>query len=126
MSMIHTCELNGANPVDYLTELQRHAEELQRNRRNGCLELPRDTGASGHARSGVVGWLLPWPKRIARKVLKAARRWEIDLVLVWRLGRWGRSVTDLLATLQELDYLGVGFVSLPRRWTRRRRRVERW
>ncbi len=29
MSLIHTCELNGANPFDYLTELQRHAEELQ-------------------------------------------------------------------------------------------------
>ena len=28
------------------------------------------------------------------------------------LDRWGRSVTDLLATLQELDHLGVGFVSL--------------
>jgi putative DNA-invertase from lambdoid prophage Rac len=33
-------------------------------------------------------------------------------VLVWRLDRWGRSVTDLLATLQELEHLGVGFVSL--------------
>jgi hypothetical protein len=31
MSLIHTCELNGANPFDYLTELQRHAGELQRN-----------------------------------------------------------------------------------------------
>ena len=29
MSRIHTCELNGANPFDYLTELQRHAEELK-------------------------------------------------------------------------------------------------
>ena len=38
--------------------------------------------------------------------------WEVDGVLVWRLDRWGRSVTDLLATLQELDHLGVGFVSL--------------
>jgi transposase len=28
MSLIHTCELNGANPFHYLTELQRHAEEL--------------------------------------------------------------------------------------------------
>jgi putative DNA-invertase from lambdoid prophage Rac len=46
------------------------------------------------------------------KVLEAARRREIDLVLVWRLDRWGRSVTDLLATLQELEHLGVGFVSL--------------
>jgi hypothetical protein len=33
-------------------------------------------------------------------------------VLVWRLDRWGRSVADLLATLQELEHLGVGFVSL--------------
>jgi transposase len=31
MSLIHTCELNGANPFDYLTELQRHAGELQQN-----------------------------------------------------------------------------------------------
>src|SRR5689334_15944061 len=52
-------------------------------------------------------------RRVAReKVLEAARRREIDLVLVWRLDRWGRSVTDLLATLQELEHLGVGFVSL--------------
>jgi DNA invertase Pin-like site-specific DNA recombinase len=52
-------------------------------------------------------------KREARqKVLEAARRREIDVVLVWRLDRWGRSVTDLLATLQELEHLGVGFVSL--------------
>lgn len=28
MSLIHTCELNGANPFHYLTELLRHAEEL--------------------------------------------------------------------------------------------------
>jgi putative DNA-invertase from lambdoid prophage Rac len=46
------------------------------------------------------------------KLLEAARRREIDGVLVWRLDRWGRSVTDLLATLQELEHLGVGFVSL--------------
>jgi DNA invertase Pin-like site-specific DNA recombinase len=52
-------------------------------------------------------------KRAARqKLLAAARRRDIDVVLVWRLDRWGRSVTDLLATLQELEHLGVGFVSL--------------
>jgi putative DNA-invertase from lambdoid prophage Rac len=34
-------------------------------------------------------------RREAReKVLEAARRREIDLVLVWRLDRWGRSATD--------------------------------
>jgi putative DNA-invertase from lambdoid prophage Rac len=52
-------------------------------------------------------------RREAREqLLEAARRREIDVVLVWRLDRWGRSVTDLLATLQELEHLGVGFVSL--------------
>jgi len=52
-------------------------------------------------------------RREAReRVLEAARRREIYVVLVWRLDRWGRSVTDLLATLQELEHLGVGFVSL--------------
>ena len=29
MSLIHSCELNGANPFDYLTELLRHAEVLK-------------------------------------------------------------------------------------------------
>ena len=29
MSLIHTCELNGANPFHYLTELRRHADELR-------------------------------------------------------------------------------------------------
>jgi putative DNA-invertase from lambdoid prophage Rac len=46
------------------------------------------------------------------RLMEAARRREIDVVLVWRLDRWGRSVTDLLATMQELEHLGVGFVSL--------------
>jgi len=31
MSLIHTCELNDANPFDYLTELQRHAAELAKH-----------------------------------------------------------------------------------------------
>jgi len=31
MSLIHTCELNGANPFEYLIELQKHAEELAKH-----------------------------------------------------------------------------------------------
>ena len=50
------------------------------------------------------------PKR--DELLKAARRRELDIILVWRLDRWGRSVTDLLSTLNELTELGVGFISL--------------
>src|SRR2546425_9365912 len=41
------------------------------------------------------------------QLLEAARRREIDVVLVWRLDRWGRAGTDLLATLPELGHLGV-------------------
>jgi DNA invertase Pin-like site-specific DNA recombinase len=51
-------------------------------------------------------------RQLREKLLDAARRREIDVVLVWRLDRWGRSVADLLGTLQELQHLGVGFVSL--------------
>jgi putative DNA-invertase from lambdoid prophage Rac len=46
------------------------------------------------------------------KLMEAARRREIDVVLVWRLDRWGRSLPDLVSTLEELNHLGVGFVSL--------------
>lgn len=51
-------------------------------------------------------------RELRETLIAHARRREIDVVLVWRLDRWGRSVTDLLATLQELRQLGVGFVSL--------------
>ena len=31
---------------------------------------------------------------------------------VWRLDRWGRSLLDLINSLQELTALGVGFASI--------------
>lgn len=46
------------------------------------------------------------------ELLTAARKREIDLIVVWRLDRWGRSLVDLVNTLQELSSLKVGFVSL--------------
>lgn len=45
-------------------------------------------------------------------VMGAARRRAVDVVLVWRLDRWGRSLSDLVLTLKELAELGVAFVSL--------------
>jgi putative DNA-invertase from lambdoid prophage Rac len=50
------------------------------------------------------------PRR--EELLRAARRMEIDVIVVWRLDRWGRSLVDLIATLEELTALKVGFVSL--------------
>lgn len=51
-------------------------------------------------------------RELRETLIVAARRREVDVVLVWRLDRWGRSVADLVSTLQELQHLGVGFVSL--------------
>ena len=51
-------------------------------------------------------------REFREKLMATARRREIDVVLVWRLDRWGRSLADLVVTLKELAEHGVGFVSL--------------
>jgi DNA invertase Pin-like site-specific DNA recombinase len=52
-------------------------------------------------------------KRPSRDViLKLARQRKIDVVIVWKLDRWGRSVSDVTTTLEELTALGVSFVSI--------------
>ena len=51
-------------------------------------------------------------RRGREALLRSARRREIDVIIVWRLDRWGRSVADLMTTLRELTELGMGFVSL--------------
>ena len=51
-------------------------------------------------------------RRQRDQLMRAARRREIDAIVVWRLDRWGRSVVDLVNTLHELHALGVGFISL--------------
>ncbi len=50
------------------------------------------------------------PKR--EELLKLARQRKIDCILVWRLDRFGRSLADLITTLDELNHIGVSFVSL--------------
>jgi hypothetical protein len=54
----------------------------------------RDVGSGANVR----------PQREA--MLKAARRRELEIIMVWRLDRWGRSLLDLIGTLQELNELG--------------------
>ena len=51
-------------------------------------------------------------RELRQALIEAARRRDIDVIIVWRLDRWGRSMADLVTTLQELRDLGVGFVSL--------------
>jgi putative DNA-invertase from lambdoid prophage Rac len=38
------------------------------------------------------------PKR--EELLKAARRRELDRIVVWRLDRWGRSLLDLIGVME--------------------------
>src|SRR5487761_397004 len=70
-------------------------------RRGWTIALQIKEGGSGAAE-----------REMRQKLLDGARRRELDVVLVWRLDRWGRSLVDLVVTLKELAELGVGFVSL--------------
>jgi putative DNA-invertase from lambdoid prophage Rac len=50
------------------------------------------------------------PKREA--IIKMAKQRKIDAVIVWKLDRWGRSLSDLVSTLEELAAVNVVFVSV--------------
>jgi DNA invertase Pin-like site-specific DNA recombinase len=84
-----------------------------------CTRQERDLAAFA-ARAGyeVVGVFkeiasgLRLDRAERRKVLALAQRREIDVVLVTELSRWGRSTTDLLATLRELEVRRVSLVAL--------------
>lgn len=81
--------------------MQRDAMREYARRRGWLIVLAGEEVASGAS------------KRVERqRVLDAARRREVDAVLVWRLDRWGRSLADLVSTLDELRALDVGFVSI--------------
>lgn len=46
------------------------------------------------------------------RVMDAAQRGAVDVVIVQRLDRWGRSTFDLLANLRRLRLAGVAFVAI--------------
>ena len=45
-------------------------------------------------------------------VMAGARMRRFDCTLVWKLDRWGRSVSNCLATIQELRQLGVRWMAV--------------
>ena len=45
------------------------------------------------------------------RLIQAARKRQIDSILVWKLDRFGRSLKHLVTALDELSSLGVGFIS---------------
>jgi putative DNA-invertase from lambdoid prophage Rac len=44
------------------------------------------------------------------KLMKDVRARRVDVVVVWKLDRWGRSLADTVITLQELAAAGVRFI----------------
>jgi len=79
----------------------------------------RDLRAYAHARGWVItGEYVDEGQSGAKdrrpeldRLLKDARKRKIDLILCWRLDRLGRSLKHLILTLDELQSIGVGFVS---------------
>src|SRR6185437_9967652 len=45
------------------------------------------------------------------RLMIAARRRQIDAILVWKLDRWARSLKWLINSISELESLGVAFIS---------------
>jgi DNA invertase Pin-like site-specific DNA recombinase len=45
------------------------------------------------------------------RLLEAARKRQIDMIIVWKLDRFGRSLKQLVNALEELSSLGIGFIS---------------
>jgi putative DNA-invertase from lambdoid prophage Rac len=45
------------------------------------------------------------------ELMDDVRKRKVDIVLVWRLDRFGRSLKHLVVSLDELKTIGVGFVS---------------
>lgn len=82
---------------------------------NQLTELRRYVSARGwnpveHVDRGVSG---AKDRRPALDVLLAdARRRRFDVLVVWRLDRLGRNLKHLIALLDELQALGIAFVSL--------------
>lgn len=46
------------------------------------------------------------------RVMEAAKRGQVDVVVVWKLDRFGRSALDLLANIRSMEDSGVRFVAL--------------
>jgi putative DNA-invertase from lambdoid prophage Rac len=50
------------------------------------------------------------PKR--EELIQMARRRKLDVIVVWRLDRWGRSLSDLTHSLEDLRAIGVDLASV--------------
>jgi DNA invertase Pin-like site-specific DNA recombinase len=90
--------LNGQNPEMQLAELREYAS------RRGW-EIVRE-----YVDEGVSGSKESRPE--LNRLMGDAHRRHYDIVLVWKVDRFGRSLKHLVNALADLDSNGVGFASL--------------
>ena len=75
MSLIYTCQLNQANPFDYLTQLQRHADAAcGQPPALDAVELPRRAGLSVDDSGRAVRVDPPWTKATTRGIETMPKR----------------------------------------------------
>ena len=91
------------------TKQQEASLETQLDR---CRQVAATRGykVAYEAQEIVSGGARHLPER--NRLMKAARAGKFHAVFVVRMDRWGRSTVDLLSTMQELQSLGVAFVSI--------------
>jgi len=90
--------LNGQHPEMQLADLREHAS------RRGW-EI-----AGEYVDEGVSGSKESRPE--LNRLMADARRRQFDVVLVWKIDRFGRSLKHLVNALADLDAYGVAFASL--------------
>ena len=91
----HRVSTSDQNPELAREELRTSAARL------GSLVMEVEEVGSG-ARNDRPGW---------QGILDAARRGQIDVVMVWKLDRASRSMLDLLANLDVLQGMSVRFIA---------------
>ena len=88
---------HGQNPQVQVDELRSYA-----SRRGWLVEEYIDHGVSGSLES----------RDSLDRLMNDARRRRFDVVLVWKLDRFARSLKHLVIALAELEALGIAFVSV--------------
>ena len=95
-ALYHRCSTLDQNPALARDELHAAAARLG-------AEVTLDVEETGSgARNDRPG---------LQRVMDAARRGKLDVVLCWKLDRFGRSALDVLANIRDLDAAGVRFIA---------------
>jgi len=88
---------NGQDPEMQLREMREYAQH-----REWIMSEYVDTGVSGSKDS----------RPELNRLMADAKHRRFDAVLVWKLDRFGRSLTHLVNALAEFEALGIAFISL--------------